>query len=171
MAVVKNNYVKRGVQEKANAKATIRYIQNRTGQDKAKTSRSLFGWDGAMGRYDAYRMIDEAEKGSVFYRFMLSPDPKQEDTKQDLALREVTEKMMLRLEEHIKRQVQWVGAIHADHAPHRHVHIVAVVPGRLQKQEFEALPHVLRSAATEAALEQRQELDLAREQQEQERER
>src|SRR5438128_2184431 len=110
MAIVKNNYVKRGIQERANAKATIRYIQNRPGKDKTKTSRTLFGWDGVMGRYDAYRMIDEAEKGSVFYRFMISPDPKQEDSKRDLSLREVTEKTMLSLEEHMHKQVQWVAA-------------------------------------------------------------
>ena len=47
---------------------------------------------------------------------------------------------------------------HADHAPHRHVHIVAVVGGRLQAQDFQ----LLRKTATEACLEQRRELDLAR---------
>ena len=165
MAIVKNNYVKRGIREKANAKATIRYIQNRRGVDNTKTSRSLFGWDGVMGRYEAYRMIDEAEKGSVFYRIIISPDPETEDTKRDLHLRNVTENMMHALEDHIHQQVSWVGAIHADHAPHRHVHIVAIVPGRLERQEFQALPRVLRSAATQAALEQRQELDRATEHQ------
>ncbi len=254
MAVVKNNYVKPGKRERANAKASIRYIQHRPGrtaehaqhaqhhhrdffccgqfaenceilgmsptldlalspdycryhsrycetftayyrdalfaragentprQDKVlapqpateerkaapesgngreRITRTLFSWDGAMERKDAYRMIDEAAKGSVFYRFVLSPDPKTEDTKRDLSLRRVTETMMHSLEEHIHKQVTWVGAIHADHAPHRHVHILAIVPGRLQRQEFAALPQVLRGAATQDALEQRHELDLA----------
>jgi hypothetical protein len=119
-----------------------------------------------MGRWQAYRLIDEAEKGNLFFRFVISPDPKAEDTGKDLFLREVTEKTMLRLEEHIQRAVSWVAAEHDDHAPHRHVHVVAVVPGRLQVHDFQAM----RQAATAAALEQRHERDLVREQQEQSRE-
>jgi hypothetical protein len=41
-------------------------------------------------------MIDEAEKGSVFFRFVLSPDPVQEDSGRDLHLPEVTEKIMVK---------------------------------------------------------------------------
>ncbi len=56
--------------------------------------------------------------------------------------------------------------MHDDHAPHRHVHIVALVPGRLNVQDFQ----VMRLTATEAALFQRKERDLARWQKERERE-
>src|SRR5438874_13737220 len=92
-------------------------------------NRTLFGMDGAMGRWEAYRMIDEAEKGGILFRFVISPDPQQEDTEKDLFLREITEQTMLHLEDRVQREVQWVAAIHDDHAPHRHVHVVAVVPG------------------------------------------
>ena len=87
MAIVKATYTK----SNAGAKASIRYIQHRTGRDGAQVSRTLFGSDGFMGRQEAYRMIDEAEKGSVFFRFVLSPDPSGEDTAKDLRLRDVTE--------------------------------------------------------------------------------
>ena len=170
MAIVKNNYVKQNGREKANIKATIRYIQNRPGQDKAKTSRTLFGWDGLMERKDAYRMIDETEKGSVFWRFIISPDPATEDKMRDLQMREITEKTMSSLETHIKREVQWVAAIHADHSPNRHVHIVAVLPGRISREAFTALPSALRDAATEACAEQRRTRDLLLEKQTRERE-
>jgi hypothetical protein len=170
MAIVKNNYIKRGSGERAKAKATIRYIEHRRGKDGEKVTRTLFGWDGAMGRYEAYRMIDEAEKGSIFFRFIISPNAQTEDTRRDLHLREITEKTMHALEDHIHKQISWVGAIHADHTLLRHVHLVAVVPGRLLSQEFQALPHVLRLEATEACLEQRKELDLLLEQKERERE-
>src|SRR5260370_35632283 len=123
----------------AGAKASIRYIQNRPGKRNEKKARALFGSDGGMGRWQAYQMIDEAEKGSLYFRFVISPDPTQEDTAKDLFLREVTEKTMLRLEEHIQKEVSWVAAEHDDHAPHRHVHIVAVVPGRLQVRDFQAM--------------------------------
>ena len=39
-------------------------------------------------------MIDRAEKGSVFFRLVISPDPKKEDKDQDLHLRDVTETTM-----------------------------------------------------------------------------
>jgi hypothetical protein len=56
--------------------------------------------------------------------------------------------------------VHWVAAIHNDHAPHRHIHVMAVVQGRLNSQDF----YQLRREATQASLDQRQELDLTREQ-------
>src|SRR5260370_35859613 len=111
-------------------------------------------------------MMNKRSEGSFFFRFVMSPDPNFEDTEQDLSLREITKSTMETLEERIGKQISWVAAVHADHAPHRHVHIVAVVDGRLQKQDFPALT----KAATEASLAQRQELDRAREQKEREQE-
>ena len=119
-----------------------------------------------MERRLAYRMIDEAEKGTVFFRFVISPDPTHEDTQKDLHLWEITEQTMLELEERLEKAVPFVAAEHSDHAPHRHVHVVALVRGRLTVQDFQALRH----AATQAALQQRNERDLAREQQARERE-
>jgi hypothetical protein len=156
MAIVKATYTK----SSAGAKASIRYIEHRPGKEGEKITRPLFGSDGLMGRWQAYRMIDEAEKGSNFFRFVISPDPQQEDTNKDLHLRDITEKTMQRLEERLQKEVQWVAAEHNDHAPHRHVHLVAVVSGRLTVQDFQTL----RETATQACLEQRYERDLEREQ-------
>src|SRR6266851_568002 len=160
MAIVKATYTK----SSGGAKASIRYIEHRPGKDGEKVTRNLFGTDGLIGRWQAYRMIDEANKGSFFFRFVISPDPKQEDTGKDLFLREITEQTMLSLEERVHTQVQWVAVEHDDHAPHRHVHVVAIVPGRLQVQDFQAM----RFEATSACLEQRHQRDLAREQHERE---
>jgi hypothetical protein len=157
MAIVKASYTK----SRAGAKASIRYIAHRPGKEGAEITRKLFGIDGLMGREQAYRLIDEAPPGSFFYRFVLSPDPKLEDTKRDLHLREVTEKTMQTLMARLKQEVAWVAAEHDDHAPNRHVHVVAVVPGKLYPQDFQAMLQ----RATEAALFQRKERDLARERQ------
>jgi len=157
MAIVKATYTK----STKSAKASIRYIAHRRGKEGAKITRVLFGTDGVMGRRDAYRMIDAAEKGSIFFRFVISPDPQQEDTGKDLYLREITERTMMRLEDRFQKHLQWVAATHDDHAPHRHVHILALVPGRLQVQDFQ----LMRKTATEAALQQRKERDLMQEMQ------
>jgi hypothetical protein len=128
------------------------------GNENERHTRSLFGSDGLMGRYDAYRMIDTAGEGSVFFRIIISPDPKGEDAQKDLRLWEVAEHTMQTLEERIHKQVAWAAAEHADHTPNRHVHVLAIVQGRLQAHDFQAL----RQSATRACLAQRQELDQAR---------
>src|SRR5882757_5796646 len=122
MAIVKATYTRKTKY----AKASVRYIQNRPGREGEQAHRKLFGIDGTMERVEAYQMIDAAKDGSVFFRFVVSPDPKQEDTKRDLSLREITEKTMQTLEERLNKQVCWVATEHADHAPHRHVHVIAV---------------------------------------------
>jgi len=71
------------------------------------------------------------------------------------------------LEDRLHTQVQWVAAEHNDHAPHRHVHVVAIVPRRLQVKDLQSL----RRAATEASLEQRRERDQAQEAQQRRNER
>ncbi len=162
MAIVKASYTK----SRGGAKAAIRYIEHRPGKNGEKIKRTLFNSDGLMGRWQANRMIDEAATGSYFYRFAMSPDVKTEDTKRDLSLREVTQATMQHLEDRFQRPLQWVAAVHDDHTPHRHTHIVAVVPGRLQVQDFQ----VMRQAATAAALEQRHQRDFALAQQTQQRE-
>src|SRR6266436_9540064 len=113
MAIVKATYTK----SSAGAKASIRYMEHRPGKDNEKVTRTLFGSDGLMGRWQAYHMIDKAEKGTLFFRFVMSPDPKQEDTGKDLFLREIMERTMLSLENRLHKHVQWVAVEHADHAP------------------------------------------------------
>jgi len=159
MAIVKSNYVKRGKGERNRAKATVRYIQYRRDRDGERVNRTLFGYDGVLSREQAYQMIDEAQKGTLFYRFVLSPDPKREDRYKDLDLSEITIHTMLTLEERLGREVQFCATEHTAHSPHRHVHVLALVGGRrLTREDFQALRH----EATERALSQRRLRDRIR---------
>src|SRR6266566_6938342 len=158
MAIIKASYTRK----RAVAKAATRYIENRPGKDGARIVRTLFKADGKVERGEVYSIIDQAAKGSYFFRLVISPDPKREDSDKNLSLREITERTIQSLEDRFQRPLQWVAAIHADHAEQRHVHAIAIVPGRLNVQDFQRM----RSAATEEALEQRRQLDLAREQRE-----
>jgi len=92
MTIVKATYTRK----KAGAKASIRYIEHRRGKDGRKTSRILFNNDGALGRWQAYEIIEQAEKGSIFFRFVISPDPAKEDSEKDLHLREVASTLRLK---------------------------------------------------------------------------
>src|SRR5918992_743644 len=157
MAIVKATYTK----IKGAAKAAIRYIEHRPGREGEKVKRELYGRDGSVERGEAYRMIDEAGKGTVFFRFVISPDQQTEDTAKDLHLEKITTQTMLALEEQLARDVPFVAAIHDDHTDLRHVHLIACVKGRLGTTHFQTM----RERATDEAALQRQERDLAREQQ------
>lgn len=135
MAIIKANYTK----SSQGAKASLRYIQHRPGADDTKIIRTLFGTDGYMERIEAYSIIDKAQKGSVFFRFVISPDPAIEDEKHDLNMRDVTTRTMQTLEDKLHKPLLWVASLHADHAPHRHVHVLAVVPTKLYAPDFERL--------------------------------
>jgi hypothetical protein len=159
MAIVKATYTK----SRPAAKAAIRYIEHRPGREGEKVKRELFGSDGVLDRQDAYRLIDAAEKGTVFFRIVISPDPATEDTAKDLLLTEITGQTMQALEERLQNHVSYAAVEHDDHAPHRHVHVLALVNGRLNTRDFQAL----RTTATQAALSQRKERDATRQQQQQ----
>ncbi|MDQ5853956.1 MAG: hypothetical protein M3380_18205 [Chloroflexota bacterium] len=111
----------------------------------------LFGNDGVMGRQLAYRMIDAAAHDTFFYRIVISPDPRREDTQHDIHLWELTDQTMMHLAERLQQDILYVAAEHNEHTPHRHAHALALVPQRLQKADLAAL----RSAATAAAVLQR----------------
>src|SRR3712207_4443209 len=110
-------------------------------------------------------MIDEAAKGTIFFRFVISPDPATEDTHKDLHMWEITEHTMMGLAEHLQTDILYVATEHADHAPHRHVHVLALLPGKLAKQDLQ----LLRETATAASQLQRRARDVALEQKARER--
>jgi len=133
---------------------------HRRDREGNKVTRDLFGFDGYLSKDTAYRMIHEApKKGRYYYRMVISPDPRREDRYKDLDLRTLTRSTMLRLEERYGKAIQFVAAIHDDHAPHRHVHALVILNGRrLTRDDFAAL----RDHARNRALTQRRYMDRVR---------
>jgi hypothetical protein len=105
-------------------------------------------------------MIHEApKKGRYYYRMVISPDPRREDRYKDLELHNLTRATMLKLEERYGKAIQFVAALHDDHAPHRHVHALVILNGRrLTRDDFAAL----RDHARNRALTQRRYKDRVR---------
>ena len=157
MAVITAKFTR----ERGIVKAGVHYIQHRTGREGQKRTRELFGIDGVMERQQAYQLIDDAAKGTAFFHIVISPHPEKEDTEKDLHLQEITRQTMLTLEAQLKKEVPYVAAEHNDHTDHRHVHLFAVVRGRVMTKELDAM----RETATQTALLQRQERDRHQEQQ------
>src|SRR3954464_5866195 len=166
MAIVKNNYVKRGKRQIDRVKASLRYITHRPGKDKERMYRERCGHDGVMDEDQAYRMFDEAQKGTIFFRLVISPDPKLEDKFRDLHMRGIAKKTIQHLEDKLNLQgeIQFVAAIHNDHTWIRHIHAIVIIPRKLSKEDFKVFQD-LKSAATKEAQRQRQQLDQMRESQ------
>lgn len=59
------------------------------------------------------------------------------------------------MEDKFGEDIDYVAALHADHAPHRHVHVVALVPGKLTKKDLA----IMRGRGQVAAYQQRKILD------------
>jgi hypothetical protein len=158
--IVKANYCKRDKDDRSRAKATIRYIAHRRDREGNKVTRDLFGFDGFVSKETAYRMIDDApEKRRYYYRMIISPDPRRQDSYRDLDLQTLTIETMLKLEERVGTPIQFVAAIHDDHSPHRHVHTVVIHNGRrLTREDFAAL----RGYGKHRALQQRRFLNRRR---------
>jgi hypothetical protein len=159
--IIKANYCsKKGGGERGRAKATIRYIAHRRDLDGRKVTRDLFGFDGFLDKQTAYRMIDAApDKKRYYYRIIISPDPRREDTYRDLDLKALTRATMLKLEERYGAPVHFIAAIHNDHSPHRHVHTVVILNGRrLTRADFASL----RAHGRNRALTQRRFRDRVR---------
>ena len=155
MAIVKASFTT----SPEGAKASIRYIAHRPAREQERTSRPLWTTEGPLEKREAYQMIDQAPAGSFFYRLAMSPDPTREDGPRDLYLRSITEATMEALAERTGKPVAWVATTHADHAPHRHVHIIAVVHGKLQREDLRAVTN----RATQECREQRFEREAVRE--------
>jgi ribosomal protein S27E len=156
MAIVKGSYTR----SRGAIKAHLRYITHRPNLDGKRASRVLFGQEGILDKQQAYQLIDAAEPGTVFFRMVISPDPKREDTGRDLDLQTITRKTMFALEERLQRKVKFIATEHNDHSTNRHIHAIVMV--RLAKGErLSASDYkLLREAATGSAYLQRRALDL-----------
>ena len=154
MAIVKASYSN----SPQAAKATIRYITHRPDRHGQRQSRQLFDELGGTGRHQTYTMIDASGPGDYFYHLKISPDPKIEDSYQDLHLRSITEETIHAISQQSGQAVTWVAVIHADHTRIRHIHCLAIVPARLDRQALKAA----REGATSECQLQRRELDAYR---------
>jgi hypothetical protein len=156
MAVVKINYSR----QRPAVKAHLRYITHRRGGEEKTITRTLFTEAGTLTKQEAYGLIDSAKPGTVFYKVILSPDPKREDTRRDLDLWQLTRQTARSLTAALNKKIRIIAVEHNDHTPNRHVHAIFLILGRLSRQEFRALATTARFSATREALLQRKTRDL-----------
>jgi hypothetical protein len=145
MAIVKARYV-RG---KDRIKAHLRYITHRSEEGEQMT-RPLFGRDGALSKQQIYDTIDNARRGAVFHKFVINFHPFKEDTRKDLNLWEITQKILAHIKTPFGDSVPFVATIHDDHTLLRHIHGFFIVEGKLNKEEFANIKKLWKVASAEA---------------------
>jgi hypothetical protein len=157
MAVVTLKYTR----NKEEIKANLRYFTHRAGRENEKITRDIFTNIGETDKQEFYRQVKSAGRGTVFFKFMISPDPRREDSLKDLDLHFITRRTIRKMEKAVGRRLFFVAAVHnADHTPIRHVHGIFLVKGRLSKEQFRALQEVARAESTQGALLLRRARDL-----------
>jgi hypothetical protein len=156
MAVVTLKYTR----NKQEIKAHLRYFTHRSGRENEKISRTIFTNVGLTDKRDFYRQVATVGRGTVFFKFVISPDPKREDSLKDLDLPFITRRTIRKLEKAVGRRFFFVAAVH-NHTPIRHIHGIFLVSGRLSKEQFRLLQEVARAEATSGALLLRRARDLA----------
>lgn len=137
-------YQKRSVQVQQ-IKAALRYNAHRPTLEGKRNARQLFGWDGELDKNQAYKMIDEAERGTRYWRFKISPDPKTENPEKNVDLRKVTTKIMGKLQER-KGKIEFIAVVHNDHSPIDHIHAIVIFKQRMEAKDYELLRQVGREA-------------------------
>jgi hypothetical protein len=156
MAVVKLKYLK----DRAHLKSHLRYITHRRGREGGRQTRKLFGSAGLTDKHAVYALIDTARRGTVFYKFMINPDPAKEDTYKDLDLEHITRQTILALERKLGLTLPFAAVLHpADHTSLRHVHGIFLLPKRLSQAAFRTLRQVAWTTATGQARLQRRARD------------
>jgi hypothetical protein len=132
-------------------KAALRYNAHRPTLEGARGARQLFGWDGELDKNQAYEMIDAAQCGTRYWRFKISPDPKTENPEKKVDLRDVTTKIMGKLQER-KGRVEFIAVVHDDHSPINHIHAIVLFKDRMEAKDYV----VLRQVGRQACLSQQQ---------------
>jgi hypothetical protein len=114
-------------------KGHVRYAVHRSDEQGQRQYRQVWGPDGARTKDDAYQLLDGADRSSFVYRITLSPDPREQDAGHRLDLQAWTSDVM-----RLAGSARWVAVSH-EQSDHRHVHVVAVSPRRLDVRDFRAM--------------------------------
>jgi len=152
MAVIKINYTRR----RDEAKVTLRYMVHRKAREGERTTRTLFSERGEVDKRFGYDLIDNAPRGSVFFRMIFTPDPKREDTYKDLPIQRLFEQTLRELSDRLGKPIEFLAVLHDDHTDIRHIHSLLVLRGKIKPSDIKAI----RAFATKRAHLERQARDV-----------
>src|SRR3954453_7212796 len=123
------NYIPHNQHARKAAKETLGYNETRKGKDGVEIERKLFGKGGPLSRERAEWQIDNTPENTYFFRWKLSPDPKEENANKTLDLWQLVQDGVTWLEELLNRkgEIQFIAAEHDDHTKIPHVHAILLI--------------------------------------------
>jgi hypothetical protein len=154
MAVVKLKYA-RG---RDAIKAHLRYIIHRPGKEVGRLTRELFQHNYQdVSKHYGYDFINNAPRGTIYYKMMINFHPVKEDTHKDLDLQHIASLTVREMQARLGRTVPFIATIHDGHEKTdlRHIHAICLVQGRLCKEDFAKLKTLWQTATAEVRLQRR----------------
>jgi hypothetical protein len=151
MAIVKLKYTR----SRGAIKAHLRYVVHRPDKEREKLTRELFQHNYlGVTKQDAYDLINNAPRGTIFYKMTINFHPVKEDTRKDLDLHHITSLTVREMQERIGRSIPFVATIHDGHenTALRHIHAICLVQGRLSREDFAKLKTLWQTATAEVRL-------------------
>jgi hypothetical protein len=119
-------------------------------------TRELFDAYDRTDKAHAYHLIDETKR-PLFFKIILNFDANKEDTFKDLDVQHITRQTLREMQRLIGRDdLPFVATIHDDHTPLRHIHAIAMVQGKIAKEDFAKLKTLWQTATAEARMQRRQ---------------
>ena len=141
------------------ARKHLHYIVTRKSENGQEMRRQLFSREGDVDYEYALNLI-ETQRAHIF-KIILNFDPIKEDTKRDLNLELITRLVIIKLQERLGKDIEFVAVLHDNHgnlhnSKHlRHIHSMVFTNSRIEKSDIKAL----RWQATKRALSQRRDRD------------
>ena len=133
--ILRAAYATRGRGGLGRAKAGARYVIHRPSDAAPREYRTGFDADNdRMEKDEVYDRLESAE-GTYFYRLTLAPGEGRGTTAD---LHNWTRGVMDRLEERAG-ECDWIAWEHRDHSNHDHVHVIAVLDRRLDRDDLRDL--------------------------------
>jgi hypothetical protein len=154
MAIVKLQYA-RGREA---IKAHLRYIVHRPGKEPGRLTRELFHHNYlGVTKQEAYELINNAPRGTIFYKMTINFHPRKEDTHKDLDLHHIASLTVREMQARLGRSIPFLATIHDGHAKTalRHIHAICLVQGRLSKEDFAKLKTLWQVVSAEVRLQRR----------------
>jgi hypothetical protein len=151
MAIVKIQY-SRG---RGTIKAHLRYIVHRPGKEQGRLTRELFHHNYlSVTKQEAYDLINNAPRGTIFYKMTINFHPLKEDRYKDLDLQYISSLTVREMQTRLGRIVPFFATIHDGHAKTtlRHIHAICLVQGRLSKEDFGKLKTLWQTVTEEVRL-------------------
>jgi uncharacterized protein YchJ len=138
--VIKANYA-HGNDASKRAKGSAAYYMTREDDEGNKQQRTAFSADNdTLSKKEVYQQLSETDKNCYYYRMVFAPET--DSGAEGVDLQAWTREVMGNFEARLGYKIDWVAVEHSgatSHTEHAHVHVIAPLQERLDRDDFRDL--------------------------------